>query len=654
MDPITQQTLAVAGSGPSGPSKYVDDLFSITTWEGDGTSNRAVNSGLDNTDGKNMVWVKAQSSTYDHVVTDTERANRATLWANENYAETSANLDSFTSTGFTTSSAFVVNRQGHRYVGWNFKAEPGFFDIVTYSGNGTAGRQVAHNLGSVPGMIIFKRRNGVGDWYVYHRSIGATGVLKLNSTNGTDTHVSYFNNTLPTSTHINFGSGQPNQVGEDYVAYVFAHDDQSFGDNGDESIIKCGTFFTNASGQAQINLGWEPQYILTKTTSSGHFGINDSIRSMPGGKTTQQAPYAQGLFATNNNAEGNWDVVSPTATGFNALGGFGNNAQVVYMAIRRPHKPASAGTDVFSASSRTGTASQIRFNTAFSPDLLITKNYAQNSYQIVARDRHTHPTNLLQTHQAAAEFQSTNGVTHLHRDSIEFGADSNGSLSNTSNQNGQDYINWIFKRSPGFFDLVAYEGTGANRSLAHNLGVTPELIIVKNRDYTYDWFVYTASLGSAYYLTFATTNAGQQDANIWTNQPTADVFYTGGSISTGTNRSGDRYIAYLFASQAGVSKVGSYTGLGSNYTHDMHCGFGATSARFVLIKRTDSSGDWYVYDSTRGITFGNDPYLLLNSSNAQVTGTNYINPLNGGFTVNGGISTPLNVLNASYTYLAIV
>jgi hypothetical protein len=76
------------------------------------------------------------------------------------------------------------------------------------------------------------------------------------------------------------------------------------------------------------------------------------------------------------------------------------------------------------------------------------------------------------------------------------------------------------------------------------------------------------------------------------------------------------YIAYLFATLAGVSKVGSYTGTGADLNVD--CGFSA-GARFILIKRTDSTGDWYVYDSLRGIVAGNDPYLLLNSTAAEVT-----------------------------------
>ena len=116
------------------------------------------------------------------------------------------------------------------------------------------------------------------------------------------------------------------------------------------------------------------------------------------------------------------------------------------------------------------------------------------------------------------------------------------------------------------------------------------------------------------------------------------------------NSSGDNYIAYLFASVPGISKVGSYTGTGSDLNVD--CGFSA-GARFVLIKRTDATGDWYAYDSVQGIVAGNDPYLLLNTTAAQVTGTDYIDPLSSGFTVTSSAPTGLNASSGTYLFYAI-
>jgi len=117
-----------------------------------------------------------------------------------------------------------------------------------------------------------------------------------------------------------------------------------------------------------------------------------------------------------------------------------------------------------------------------------------------------------------------------------------------------------------------------------------------------------------------------------------------------TNASSSTYIAYLFASCPGVSKVGSYTGTGT--TLSVNCGFTA-GARFVLIKRTDSTGDWYVWDTARGIVSGNDPYLLLNSTAAEVTSTDYIDPLSSGFQISSSAPAAINANGGSFIFLAI-
>jgi hypothetical protein len=107
---------------------------------------------------------------------------------------------------------------------------------------------------------------------------------------------------------------------------------------------------------------------------------------------------------------------------------------------------------------------------------------------------------------------------------------------------------------------------------------------------------------------------------------------------------------YLFATLPGISKVGSYTGTGT--TLQINCGF-TTGARFVLIKRTDSTGSWYVWDTARGIIAGNDPYLLLNSDAAEVTNTDYIDPLASGFEISSTAPAAINASGGSFIFLAI-
>ena len=130
--------------------------------------------------------------------------------------------------------------------------------------------------------------------------------------------------------------------------------------------------------------------------------------------------------------------------------------------------------------------------------------------------------------------------------------------------------------------------------------------------------------------------------------PTGSVFTLGNSSTV--NGSGSRYMAYLFASLDGVSKVGSYTGNGTNQTID--CGFTA-GASFILIKRTDSTGDWYVWDTERGVVAASDPHLSFNTTAVEITTDDSIDPANSGFIVNQVSATNINVSSGSYIFYAI-
>jgi hypothetical protein len=216
--------------------------------------------------------------------------------------------------------------------------------------------------------------------------------------------------------------------------------------------------------------------------------------------------------------------------------------------------------------------------------------------------------------------------------------------------NNNNQARWHFRRAPGFFDVVCYTGTGSATTISHNLGVVPEMMIFKPRSSGSGWGVYHVALGNNYYspLEETTGKYGPNSTMFNNTTPTSSVFTVGTNAIT--NGSSVTYVAYLFASLTGVSKVGSYTGNGSSQT--INCGFTA-GARFVLIKRTDSTGNWVTFDTARGIVSGNDPALYLNSTAAEVTGVDGIDPDNSGFVVNQETTFNLNVNNASYIFLAI-
>ena len=212
-----------------------------------------------------------------------------------------------------------------------------------------------------------------------------------------------------------------------------------------------------------------------------------------------------------------------------------------------------------------------------------------------------------------------------------------------------EYYSWMFKRATGFFDVVAYTGDYTARTINHNLGVTPELMIVKSRtNGARYWMVYSSAIGNDRYLVlndnWAQSSSGE---TLWNSTtPTSDVFSVGAQNST--NENSQNYIAYLFATLAGVSKVGSYTGNGTSQTID--CGF-SNGARFVLLKNASISDNWYVFDTVRGIVSGADPYLRLNFALAQQS-QDFIDPDSSGFAVSG--NDPANNKNGStYIFLAI-
>jgi hypothetical protein len=209
------------------------------------------------------------------------------------------------------------------------------------------------------------------------------------------------------------------------------------------------------------------------------------------------------------------------------------------------------------------------------------------------------------------------------------------------------YLN--FRRAPSFMDVVCYKGNIGTQNISHNLGVVPEMMIVKARNAGEDWFVYSASLLATEYLNLTST-AGKTGGSTTTwnsTRPTSSVFSVGNTY----NSNGPyNYVAYLFASCPGVSKCGTYTGNGSSQT--INCGFSG-GARFVLIKRTDSTGDWYVWDTARGIVAANDPHLSLNTTAAEVTTDDSVDTDSSGFVVNQLSATNINVSSATYIYLAV-
>jgi hypothetical protein len=357
------------------------------------------------------------------------------------------------------------------------------------------------------------------------------------------------------------------------------------------------------------------------------------------------------LAANLSDAESSIFYLSPTATGFTGAG-MPTNRTYIYIAIRRgPMKTPTSGTSVFNPTTYTGNSTtNVITGVGFPPDLMITKARSSGN-EGVTRDRLRGTNPAIRTSTTNAEVSTTtNGLLSYNMDGVTLGADNTGTdVNGQTNSSPITYVDWFFRRAPGFFDEVCYTGTGSNTTQPHNLGVVPELMIVKRRNVSAAWQVYSSAIANTEYLVLNTTAAKATGATRWNSTtPTSSVFSIGTDATV--NASGGTYVAYLFATVAGVSKVGSYTGTGT--TLQVNCGF-TGGARFVLIKRTDSTGDWYVWDSARGIVAGNDPYLLLNSTAAEVTGTDYVDTYSAGFEISSTAPAAINANGGTFIFLAV-
>jgi hypothetical protein len=624
--------LKVAGTTATSGQLYVDSVFSTYLYTGNG-STQTITNGIDLAGKGGLVWIKERNFTDSHQLIDTNRgvgnALSSDLSFANNYSPTG--LTNFNSNGFSLGSSSYVNGS-YNYASWTFREAPKFFDVVTYTGTGSA-RTIAHNLGIAPGMVIVKRTDTSSNWQVYSNGLtSAAYSMQLNLTAAQASAPTVWNSTAPTSSVFSVGTDSTvNASGGAYVAYLYAHDTSSTG------IIQCGSF---AGGTSEVTLGWEPQWIMFKSTSgTGGWIMFDTMR---GWVNSPDIGGTQLLQANTSGAEGATGLVTfqPTATGFK----YSLIDNYIYMAIRRPNKPPTTGTQVYLPRLVTEAMFNNTVDLGLTTDLIISRGNVTLSNVIVDFDRLRGMPNYLLTTSDAAEGTGAGGTFGAGQTSVTWGAITSASSST---------IDWLFKRAPGFFDEVCYTGTGVARTVAHNLTVVPELMIVKMRtpDAGYSWNVYNASLGNTSYLMLEATYGTQTSpATYWNSTtPTSSVFSVG--IYGQVNQSAATYVAYLFATLAGISKVGSYTGNGTGQA--IACGFGSGGARFVLIKRTDSTGNWYTFDSARGLTSGSSPYLLLNSTAAEVTGNNGVYASSGGFTLGATAITTTNIATATYIFLAV-
>jgi hypothetical protein len=639
-----------------------------------------------------LVWVKQRSSpTRDHLLNDSLRGANKILYPNLAVAEDtaggvgSAYFNSFDSNGFTVGSSPYYNGSSLDYAAWCWKAGGSVtpdnntngtipstvsanpdagFSIVKYTGNSTAGATVGHGLSSVPQMIIVKRLSTpIDNWAVYNETIGNTKRLALDESGAaTPSGRLEWNSTTPTSTVFTLGNHSAVNQNSSYIAYCF---------HSVEGFSKIGSYIgTGASGNTIVT-GFEPAFVMVKRTDgTGVWVMLDNKRNLTNPRNSslyadtpaqEDTGSTSGFYPMNFYSNG-FEPIQNTGD-YNASGG-----SYIFIAFAADPAPEPVLANSFDISLYTGNGTTQNIYSSLSPDLVWIKSRSA-TWEHFLQDSVRGVANYLRSNSTGAEGTTSPNIVSSF-DTNGFTVLGNGN----SNNNNDTYVAWQWKAAeiPAInsngsipsvvsanqaagFSIVKYTGNGtAGATIGHGLGDTPTIIIAKSLGGGTNWctqFPSVIGAGNSLFLNSAVAvqNHGTGQSDRWTQTlPTSSVFSIGGS--TELNDNGVSVVAYCFHSVVGYQKVGSYNGTGTSL-NQINVGF---APRFVMIKRTNSTGGWRMYDNVRGL----DKSIQAQIPDAEYDDTtNYLDFYANGFEFNNGVSYQSNPdINASvgtYIYLAI-
>ena len=297
-------------------------------------------------------------------------------------------------------------------------------------------------------------------------------------------------------------------------------------------------------------------------------------------------------------------------------------------------------------------ATQTIGGVGFQPDFVWYKSRSSAVYNHGLFDSVRGVTKQLFSNTTGAE-DTYSGVTAFNSGGFTVGSDAGG------NESGGSMVAWNWRASNATavsntagsitstvsasttsgFSIITYTGTGsAGATVGHGLGAVPSMIIFKKRSGTSDWQTYHTSLGNANSVYLNLTNASAASSGMLNSTTPTSTLITLGT-STDTNPSAGTMVAYCFAPIAGYSAFGSYTGNGSADGPFVHLGF---RPAFWILKRTDTTGEWFVFDSARDTYNAVGNYLKPYGSAAEATFasvdflSNGFKIRNAGFSSNGG------------------
>ena len=325
----------------------------------------------------------------------------------------------------------------------------------------------------------------------------------------------------------------------------------------------------------------------------------------------------------------------------------------------------------FQAKIYTGTGSSLALtfdgNSDLQPDLVWVKSRT-NAYSNYIYDSTRGVQKRLLTDATSAESTLAQGLTAFGSNGMTFGTDAG------ANESSDAHVVWGWKANGGSttsgggddsiatstyqanttagFSIVTYTGEASAKTVAHGLGVKPNVIIVKCRQQK-DWHVYfdggQVSDPETDYLRLNTTLALTDNDTSWNDTaPTTSVFTIGSGSGGDANGNTDTFVAYCFANVQGYSKFGSYTGNGNADGVFVYTGF---KPAWIMVKATDTD-EWRIYDHKRANTYNViNVRLHAESEGAESQDDNECDFLSNGVkwrSSSGGVNSD----GQAYTYMA--
>ena len=289
----------------------------------------------------------------------------------------------------------------------------------------------------------------------------------------------------------------------------------------------------------------------------------------------------------------------------------------------------------------TGSTQQAITGLDFSPNMVWIKPRSDAEKHSIA-DTVRGATKTIHPHLADAEETSAGHMVSFDANGYTVGVD-----NYSWNKNGSTYASWNWKETADAgFDMISYTGNGSSgRTISHNLNSVPSMIWTKDLGNAEHWGCYHKSLPAGYNIYLNLTNAEDDNNTLYTTTaPTSSVYSVGNNNRT--NGNGRNYISYVFGEKQGYSKISSFVGNGAN--NFIYTGF---SPAWVMIKKTDDTHDWHIFDNKRDVYNERDSWLEANNTQAEATSSNHVvDFLSNGFKT--GSASGLNGSGETFIFMA--